>query len=187
MADPNGGDSAGGARTAILMKRATAASMAVAGTLVIVKVAAWLATGSVAMLSSVIDSLLDVVASFINLVAVHQALIPADAEHRFGHGKAEAVAGLGQSAIITGSAAFLLFQAGERLIHPVEIANSRVGIAVMLFSMVLTLGLVIFQRRVVRATKSIAISADSLHFESDFLMNLGVIVALVLSSNFGFV
>ena len=129
------------ARSSQLMKRATVASVTVAVTLVTVKTGAWIATDSVAMLTSVVDSLLDVVASLINFFAVRHALLPADAEHRFGHGKAEAVAGLGQSAIIAGSAAFLLFESGERLVHPVVIVNTRLGIGVLVFSMVVTLAL----------------------------------------------
>lgn len=174
-------------RNAGLMRRATIASVVVALTLVSVKLGAWIATNSVAMLSTMIDSFLDVVASLINFFAVRHALTPADAEHRFGHGKAEAVAGLGQSAVIAGSAAFLLFQSGERLIHPAAIENSSVGVAVMIFSMIMTLALVFYQRRVIRETKSVAISADSLHFESDILVNMGVILALVLSARFGYV
>ena len=186
---PGAGDAdkaAPGARTSLLLRRATVASVAVAATLVSIKAVAWIVTGSVAMLSSAVDSLLDVVASLIIFFAVRHALMPADAEHRFGHGKAEAVAGLAQSAVIAGSAVFLLFESGERLIHPSIVVNSPAGIAVMVFSMTLTLALVLYQRYVVRITKSVAVNADSLHFKSDILMNSAVILALVLSANFGF-
>jgi len=172
------------ARTAQLMTRASIASVAVATVLLVVKAGAWLATDSVALLSSLVDSLLDVVASAINFVAVRHALTPADAEHRFGHGKAEAIAGLGQSAIIAGSAAFLLFESSLRLIHPQPVENTPVGIGVMSLAIVLTLVLVLYQRHVVQRTGSVAIRADSLHFKSDLLVNAGVIVALVLASTF---
>ena len=172
-------------RSALLMRLATYASVAVAVVLIAMKVVAWLYTGSVAMLSSLIDSLLDLGASLINLVAVRQALIPADREHRFGHGKVESIAGLGQAAFIAGSAVFLLFEAGNRLIHPRPVENGAIGIGVMVFSIVVTFALVQFQRHVVRKTGSVAISADSLHYKGDLLMNASVIVALILSTQFG--
>lgn len=164
---------------------AASASVAVAGVLIAAKAGGWLATGAVSLLSTLIDSLLDLAASLLNLIAVRHAAQPADREHRFGHGKAESLAGLAQAAFVSGSAAFLLFQAGERLIHPQPVTNSTIGIAVMLLSIVLTLALVLFQRQVIRRTGSIAISADSLHYRSDLLVNLGVIAALLLSSQLG--
>ena len=133
-----------------LMRRATYASIAVAGVLIVAKVVAWGMTGSVSVLSSLLDSLLDAVASAVNLFAVHHALTPADREHRFGHGKAEPLAGLAQAAFITGSAVLLLIQAAQRLRAPPPITDGEVGIAVMVLSIVLTLGLVAYQRRVVQ-------------------------------------
>jgi ferrous-iron efflux pump FieF len=144
-------------------------------------------TDSVGLLSTLIDSLLDVGASLVNLIAIRHALTPADEEHRFGHGKAEALAGLGQAAFVAGSAAFLLMQAGERLFRPRDLAHIDIGIAVMVFSIVVTLALVIFQKYVARRTKSLAIGADSLHYETDVLANAGVIVSLVLIAQFGWV
>ena len=172
-------------RAGRLMRVATYASVTVASILIVVKLTGWLMTDSVAILSSLVDSILDAGASIINLLAVRHALTPADREHRFGHGKAEALAGLAQAAFIAGSAVFLLFQAGERLIDPRLPVQSEVGIAIILFSIVLTLGLVAFQMFVVRRTGSVAISADSLHYRSDLLMNIGVIAALVLTAWFG--
>ena len=165
-----------------LRRFATYASVAVAASLIAVKFAAWLDTGSVALLSSLVDSLLDAVASLVNLVAVRHALSPADREHRFGHGKAEPLAVLGQSAFIIGSAMLLLAEAVRRLIWPVRVANPPTGIAVMIFSIGLTIGLVFYQRHVVRRTGSIAISADELHYRSDLVLNIGVILALFLGS-----
>ncbi len=173
------------ASSGTLMRVATYASVSVAAVLIVVKAVALAYTDSVALLSSLIDSLLDLAASLINLVAVSHALAPADREHRFGHGKAESIAGLGQAAFITGSAVFLLFKAGDRLIHPSPVENGAIGIGVMGFAIVLTFGLVQFQRYVVRRTGSVAISADSLHYKSDLLMNASVIIALVLSTQLG--
>ncbi len=168
-----------------LMRLATYASVGVAGVLIVIKTGAWLATDSVVILSSLIDSVLDSMASVVNLIAVRHALTPADYEHRFGHGKAESLAGLGQSAFIMGSALFLLFVAGSRLITPREISYGDVGIAVMVVSIVLTFALVWFQMYVVRRTGSTAIGADSIHYRADLLVNVGIIVSLVLVSRLG--
>ncbi len=168
-----------------LMKAATFAAVGTAALLVAVKAAAWFLTGSVSVLSTLIDSILDVGASLINLFAVRHALVPADAEHRFGHGKAEPIAGLGQAAFIIGSGGFLLFEAGSRLAHPKAVAHEALGIGVMIFAIVATVALVKFQRYVIRRTGSVAISADSLHYVGDVLINGGVIAALVLGRAFG--
>ena len=174
-------------QNARLMRRATYAAVTVAGTLIVIKFGAWLVTDSVAMLATLVDSLLDAAASVVNLLAVRHALMPADREHRFGHGKAEPLAGLGQSAFIAGSAVFLLIQAGHRLFLPRAIESSTVGIVVMVVSISLTLGLVLYQHMVVRRTASVAISADALHYKGDILVNVSVIAALLLSVNLGWV
>ncbi|MBI3515253.1 MAG: cation diffusion facilitator family transporter [Proteobacteria bacterium] len=162
-----------------LMRQATAASVVVALTLVAAKLVAFVLTDSMAMLSTLIDSLLDVCASVITLWAVRQSLQPADREHRFGHGKAEPLAGLGQAVFIGGSAVFLFIEAGPRLLNPHPVVNSSVGVAVVVASMIATLGLVRFQASVVRRTDSLAVSADALHYRGDLLLNSGVLVALV--------
>lgn len=172
-------------RNSRLVRLAAQASVVVASFLILAKSAAWLMTDSVSLMSTLIDSLLDVGASLINLVAIRHALEPADREHRFGHGKAEALAGLAQAAFVAGSAAFLLAQAAERLLRPRPLTNPDLGIAVMVLSIVVTVGLVLFQKYVARRTRSVAISADSLHYETDVLANLGVIVSLLLVSRFG--
>jgi ferrous-iron efflux pump FieF len=174
-------DAASTAETGRLMRLATTASVAVALILIVVKMAAVLLTGSISILSSLIDSLMDVLASAINLFAVHHALQPADAEHRFGHGKAEPLAGLGQAAFIAGSAVLLTIEAVRRLFEPHTVVEVQIGIAVMLFSVVLTVLLVAFQRYVVRRTNSTVISADALHYEGDVLINGSVIISLGLS------
>jgi ferrous-iron efflux pump FieF len=173
------------ARRAALMRGATYAALAVAGLLIVIKTYAWLLSDSVAMLSSLVDSILDALASVINFVAVRHALTPADREHRFGHGKAEALAGLGQAAFIGGSAVFLLFQAGHRLIRPQPVDNGALAITVLVLSIMLTLALVLFQRYVVRQTGSLAISADQLHYKTDLLVNLGIIAGLAAVMGLG--
>jgi ferrous-iron efflux pump FieF len=163
-----------------LKNRATYASVVVSAFLIVIKFSAWLATGSVAMLSSLVDSMLDMVASVINLFAVRHALEPADREHRFGHGKAEPLAALGQSAFLAGGALLVTFEAVERIINPTPIARAGLGIAVMAVSILIDGALVLYQRHVIAKTGSLAIGADELHFRSDLLVNAGVIAALVL-------
>lgn len=169
-----------------LMRLATYASVAVACALIVAKFAAWMHTESVALLATLIDSLLDGVASLINMLAVRHALTPADDEHRFGHGKAEALAGLGQGALVAGSALFLFVEAIQHLITPEPIERSYAGIAVMLFSILMTVGLVVYQRWVVQRTGSIAVSADRLHYVGDVATNVAVLLALGLASLPGF-
>lgn len=168
-----------------LKGRAALASVGVASLLIAAKTAACFLTGSVSMLSTLVDSLLDLAASLLNLLAIRQAAVPADREHRFGHGKAEPLAGLGQAAFIGGSAAFLLFEAGQRLLTPVPVENGAIGIVVMLTSIAMTLALVTYQKWVIRQTNSVAIGADSLHYTSDLIVNVGVIAALILSTLLG--
>ena len=172
------------ARQAALRRRATWASVAVATLLIAVKLVAWIGTGSVALLASLVDSLVDLAASLVNFFAVRHAAVPADREHRFGHGKAEPLAALGQSAFLVGSALLLMAEAIRKLVAPAPVANPPAGIAVMLFSIVLTLGLVAYQRHVVRHTGSLAVGADELHYRGDVLLNLGVIATLVIASLF---
>ncbi|HEX4569030.1 MAG TPA: cation diffusion facilitator family transporter [Dongiaceae bacterium] len=168
-----------------LMRRATYASVGVAVILIGAKLFAYLMTDSVSLLSTLLDSLLDAAASLVNLVAVRTALTPADAEHRFGHGKAEPLAALGQSAFIAGSALFLLVEAGNRVVNPSPIQNSGIGLVVMIFSIVATFLLVLFQRHVIRLTNSVAIRADSIHYISDLLVNGAVIASLLIWREFG--
>ena len=134
------------------------------------------------LLASLVDSLTDSLASIVNLFAVRLALRPADDNHPFGHGKAESLSALAQSAFIGGSAVFLLLNAVERLLHPQPLQQTTLGIAVMLVSLLLTLALVLFQRWVLRRAQSQAVSADSLHYVTDFASNIVVLVALVLAA-----
>lgn len=164
-----------------MLKIATTASVATASLLLAVKIGAWLLTGSVSLLASLVDSMMDVLASALNLVAVRWSLAPPDEEHRFGHGKAESLAGLGQAAFIAGSALFLVFQAADRFFSPRSLQHLEVGLGVMAFSMLATTLLIALQRFVISRTGSVAIRADSLHYVSDLLTNAGVLVALVLA------
>lgn len=168
-----------------LMRLATYASVTVAVILIVLKFAAWIATGSVSMLATLVDSMLDAAASLVNLFAVRQALTPADREHRFGHGKAEPLAGLIQSAFIAGSALFLFIEVARRLIEPQDVHEGGMALVVMAIAIVLTFVLVVFQRHVVRKTGSLAISADKLHYLGDMMTNASVAVALVLATQFG--
>lgn len=164
-----------------LLRLATRASLSVAITLVVAKGVAWAMSGSVSLLAGLTDSLLDSVASLLNLLAVRYALKPADDDHRYGHGKAEALAGLAQSLFIGVSAVLVATQAYERLKNPHPLEAEALGIGVMLFSLVLTTVLLMVQRHVIRATDSTAIRADALHYRSDLLLNGGILVALVLT------
>lgn len=172
---------------ASLKRRATYAAVGVAGTLIVLKLWAWAVTGSISMLASLVDSTLDLMASGLNLIAVRHALTPADEEHRFGHGKAEALAGLGQAAFIAGSAAFLLFESLDRLVTPRSIEQTYLGLGVMAVSIALTVSLVLYQRYVIARTRSLAIGADQLHYTTDIATNAGVIVALLLTGAWGWV
>lgn len=165
-----------------LQRAASYASLCVALSLVAAKLWAWQETDSISILSSLVDSFLDVLASAITVIGVRLALRPADSEHRFGHGKAEGLAALTQSIIITVSAVYVLFEAVQRLTAPQQINNPEIGMSVMLVSIAMTLGLLAFQRYVVKRTKSMAISADAMHYRSDLLVNLGIIVALPLTT-----
>ncbi len=164
-----------------LMRWATYASTGTAAVLIVAKFVAWVMTGSVSLFATLIDSCLDALASIINLLAVRHALAPADKSHRFGHGKAEALAGLGQATFIAGSALFLVIEAIGRALHPQPMEAAPVGIGVMAFSIVATFALIRFQAWVIRRTGSTAIRADHLHYKTDLLVNASVIVALLLS------
>lgn len=167
---------------AVLMRIASYASVIIALVLIFAKLTAWYHSDSISILASLIDSSLDLLASLVNLLAIRHALQPADKEHRFGHGKAEPLAALGQSMFIAGSAIMLLFQASDRLINPQPLSSGiELGIAVMLFSMFATIGLLVLQRYVIIKTNSAAIRADSLHYRSDLLINFSVIIALFLT------
>ena len=163
------------------VKRAAIFAILTALLLIIVKGFAWWQTGSVSILASITDSMLDLFASFINMLILRFALMPADRNHSFGHGKAESLAMLAQSAFISGSAVFLLLQSIHRLNAPQVLTNTHIGIGVTLFSIVITLLLVWYQRRVIAQTDSPAIKADHLHYQTDLLMNVTILISLSLT------
>lgn len=167
-----------------LMRWASIASMSVATVLIAAKTGAWLVTDSVSMLSSLIDSALDLVSSVITFVAIRLALAPADADHRFGHGKAEALAGVAQAGFIAASAGGLMLTVVDRFLHPRPVQAELVGVLVSALAIVLTLALMLFQNHVVRRTGSLAISADRAHYTTDFVNNIAVAIGIWLSSRF---
>ena len=167
------------------MRRAALASLGVSLFLVAIKAFAYFASHSVAMLASLADSALDLFTSALNLLAIHEALTPADKEHRFGHGKAEPLAGLAQGAFITASALFLVIQAVQRLINPQPVENGLTALIVMLVSIVMAIGLILYERRVIKRTGSVAVSADQTHYMGDLATNVGVVIAILLATQLG--
>ncbi|MDE1151994.1 MAG: cation diffusion facilitator family transporter [Micavibrio sp.] len=164
-----------------LKKWASVGSMSVAGILIVVKMTAFFVTDSVSLLSSLMDSCFDAFASLMTMLSIMHAATPADEEHRFGHGKLEALSALAQAVFVFGSGAFLIFESVHRFIEPQRIKDPTIGISVMVMSIVLTFFLILFQMYVIRRTKSVAISADHMHYKGDLLMSLGVFAAMALS------
>ncbi|MBN6709822.1 cation diffusion facilitator family transporter [Haemophilus haemoglobinophilus] len=163
------------------VKKAAHLAIFTALLLILVKSFAWWETSSVSMLASITDSMLDLLASLMNMLILRFALMPADHNHSFGHGKAEALAGLGQSAFISGSAVFILLQGIHRLNNPQPLMNFQVGIFVTSFSILVTTLLVMYQSKVIRQTDSPAIKADKLHYHTDLLMNFAILISLALT------
>lgn len=168
-----------------LRRWAAIASLTTALTLILVKLGAYVLTGSVSLLSSLVDSTVDALASLVTMIGIHYGLQPADRSHRYGHGKSEPLAALGQAFFITGSAVLLCYEAIGRLINPQPLRAGMVGVGVMIFAILATAALVSFQRYVIRRTGSVAIDADSLHYRGDLYMNLAVIAALLLTDATG--
>jgi len=163
-----------------LTARAATASVSVACLLMAMKgYAAW-ATGSMAMLGSLADTVLDLIASLVTLIGVRVAALPADHDHRFGHGKAEAIVALFQGIVIAGSSVAILIEAVTRLSHAQSAQAAELGIGASLAAMAITACLLAYQRHVIARTGSLAIRTDYVHYQSDLLLNLAVIVALGL-------
>ncbi len=169
-----------------LTRSAAYASITVAIVLVSLKTWATWRTGSTAMLGSLADSTLDLIASLVTLVGVWIAALPADEKHRFGHGKAEALAAMVQVMLIAISAAGIALRAIERLLGGAETQAAAEGIGVSLFAIAATFLLIAWQRVVIRRTGSVAIKTDNVHYQSDLLLNLAVIAALALDQFAGF-
>ncbi len=168
-----------------LATRAALASIAMALFLLALKIYAAIATGSVAMLGSLADTALDVLASLVTLWGVRLAAQPADANHRFGHGKAESLAALFQVVLIALSAVGILWRAVERLVQGETTAKAEYGIGVSLVAIVATMALLAYQRHVIAKTGSVAIGADHVHYQSDVFLNIAVIAALALDQYAG--
>jgi ferrous-iron efflux pump FieF len=170
---------------AAMTTRAAIASVGVALFLLVIKVFAAAETGSIAMLGSLADTGLDLVASLVTLFAVRYAMQPADNEHRFGHGKAEALSALFQVALIAMSALVIGWRAIDRLRHGEGTSQPEYGIAISLIAIVVTFGLLAYQRFVIKRTGSVAIGADHVHYQTDLLLNVAVIIALLLDTKLG--
>lgn len=168
-----------------LKRNAAIASCSVGAVLIAAKFYAYLATNAVSMLSSLLDSCFDVFASLITLFSVMHAATPADRQHRYGHGKAEALSALAQSVFVLVTAGFLFYESAYRLFRPVNLEATGIGVGVTVLAIVLTFALLAYQRHVIAQTKSVAISGDNLHYKGDLLMNLAVIAALVLTAQTG--
>lgn len=160
--------------------RAGYASIATVSVLIVIKTIAFVLSGSASILASLLDSIMDGVVSALNFLAIRESLKPADKNHRYGHGKIEGLAALMQAAFIGGSAVFLALEAISRLAHPQAVGAYGFGIVVMAVSILLSIGLVAYQKYVIRRAPSLAVEADSAHYSSDIYMNAGVIVALLL-------
>lgn len=167
-----------------LMKMASVASIVTAITLVVVKFFAYLITGSVSILSSLFDSVQDFMTSAVNYEAVRHSIAPADREHRFGHGKAQAIGSLIQGVIIFAAAAFLLKEAGNRFFHIEPIREIGLGTIVTVFAIIVTIILVQFQTYVIKKTNSLSLKTDRAHYTGDILMNVGVVTSMVASYYF---
>lgn len=167
---------------AFWVRLASSASVIVAITLITLKLYAWFETESASMLASLTDSILDSGASIFSFFAIRYALQPADEEHRFGHGKAESLAALAQSAFIAGSSMLLVFHSIQQFMHGSTVPKVDYGIIVSVIAIVITFGLIVIQRMAIRRTQSQAVQADNLHYQSDILLNIAVIIALVISS-----
>lgn len=164
-----------------LVTKATYCAVSCSLFLIAIKVLTWWITGSMSLFASLLDSSIDLLASGMSLILVRYSLKPADETHAFGHGKAESLAALAQSAFIVGSAVFLLLNGIKLLMNPIPVEKPLLGIVISLISIAVTLCLLIFQRYVVKKTDSTAIKADMLHYSSDLLMNFAVVLALILS------
>jgi cation diffusion facilitator family transporter len=174
------------ARRASAIKNASArATLVVAALLVLMKLAAWLVTGSMALLASAIDALVDTGASLVTLLGVRYAERPPDREHRFGHGKGEAVAAFTQASFLAGAAFVLGFQSVQRLLFPVPLEALHTAALLISISLIAACGLVAMQGWVVRETGSTAIAADRAHYLSDIALNAAVLLALGVTQSTG--
>lgn len=174
-----------GGMSQTLNKRAAVLSVAMSLFLVAIKAYAWFATDSLSLLSSLLDSSLDVVVSTLNMLAIAYAAVPADEDHSFGHEAVEDIVGLVQAAFIGASGLFLIYEAIHRFAEPQAVLQPEMGIAILAVSMLCTLVIVLYQKWVLRRTGSLVIEADSLHYVSDFMVNGSIMLSLYLASQPG--
>jgi ferrous-iron efflux pump FieF len=151
--------------------------------LLLAKTYGYFATGSLSILSSLLDSLMDVLISGLNMAAVIYASKPADEDHRFGHNSIEDIVGLMQATFIATSAFLILYKAVDSFIHPVAISNNITGVWVMVFSIIAAFGVVIYQKIIIKKTNSVVVESDMMHYLSDVLINGAIIVSLLLAAN----
>ncbi len=164
-----------------LVRSASIASLLVASTLIILKYYGWVATTSVSLLGSLADSLIDFLASVFVFIAISYSLLPADAKHRFGYGKSEGLAAFIQSLLIGISGIYVCFEAIKRLLNPSQINQPSIAIWIILVSIVLTLALVMYQKYVVKKSKSVAIESDQYHYLTDTYINISVLFSIVIT------
>lgn len=163
-----------------LKRLAATLSVSLAVALCFLKIFGSIYTGSLAILSSLIDSLADVFASSLSFVAIKFSTRPASLEHRYGYGRAESISALAQSAFIAGSGLFVMYDGITRIISPAPLEQTDFGIMVMTISLLATLALIAFQKYVTKKTASPAIKADSAHYTVDVLTNLSIIISLLV-------
>ena len=167
--------------TNLLVRSASIASLLVASTLIVLKYYGWATTNSVSLLGSLADSLIDFLASVFVFVAISYSILPADAKHRFGYGKSEGLAAFVQSLLIGISGIYVCFEAIKRLLNPSQINQPSIAIWIILVSIVLTLALVMYQKYVVKKSKSIAIESDRYHYLTDTYINLSVLFSIAIT------
>ncbi len=167
--------------TDLLVRSASITSLLVASTLIVLKYYGWVATTSVSLLGSLADSLIDFLASVFVFIAISYSLLPADAKHRFGYGKSEGLAAFIQSLLIGISGIYVCFEAIKRLLNPSQINQPSIAIWIILISIALTLTLVMYQKYVVKKSKSMAIESDQYHYLTDTFINLSVLFSIVIT------
>jgi len=167
--------------TDLLVRSASIASLLVASTLIVLKYYGWVATTSVSLLGSLADSLIDFLASVFVFIAISYSLLPADAKHRFGYGKSEGLAAFIQSLLIGISGIYVCFEAIKRLLNPSQINQPSIAIWIILISIALTITLVMYQKYVVKKSKSMAIESDQYHYLTDIFINLSVLFSIVIT------
>lgn len=164
-----------------LTTRAALISLAVAFVIIAMQLYAYYMTNAMVVLASVLESVMDAIASGTSLFALYTAHRPADHNHRYGHGKAEPLVAMAQAAFIAGSGIYFIIQAVSRIIDPEPVTHTGLGIAVMIISSLLIAALLIYQHKIVRRTDSLSIKADFLHYLNDIIVNAMVIVSLMLN------